>query len=177
MKTKFDIWKEYWDDLDDDDKLNIYRDYLQTQNSDDEFWPFDEEFFEIFFSSSEALEVARAVYFGNIESWNDEYIRFNGYGNLESLTPWKLVEEANDNLSEIFDHERCWNDVIDEDEIESELREYCYGIVKETVLKVLPDLSEDLIEDQFDCEWCDEDTDLEEVSQAIIDYYSDPENL
>ena len=46
------------------------------------------EFTEVFFEESgmSAYDVARAVYFGNIKSWNDEYIGFNGYGNFETYS-------------------------------------------------------------------------------------------
>lgn len=45
--------------------------------------PFDDEFFDIYFED-DPQEAARATYFGNIQSWNDKYIRFNGYRNLET---------------------------------------------------------------------------------------------
>lgn len=45
--------------------------------------PFDDDFWEIYFKN-DPYEAARATYFGNIQNWNDEYIRFNGYGNLET---------------------------------------------------------------------------------------------
>ena len=31
-------------------------------------------------------DVVRAVYFGNIKGWNDDYISFNGYGNFETCS-------------------------------------------------------------------------------------------
>lgn len=45
--------------------------------------PFDDDFWETYFKD-DPHEAARATYFGNIQNWNDEYIRFNGYGNLET---------------------------------------------------------------------------------------------
>lgn len=45
--------------------------------------PFDDDFWETYFKD-DPYEAARATYFGNIQSWNDEYIRFNGYNNLET---------------------------------------------------------------------------------------------
>ena len=48
------------------------------------YWvPFDDDFWETYFKDN-PYEAARATYFGNIQNWNDEYIRFNGYGNLET---------------------------------------------------------------------------------------------
>ena len=45
--------------------------------------PFDDDFWETYFKD-DPYEAARATYFGNIQNWNDDYIRFNGYGNLET---------------------------------------------------------------------------------------------
>lgn len=44
--------------------------------------PFDDEFFNTYFD--DPYEAARAVFFGDIKNWNDNYIRFNAYRNLES---------------------------------------------------------------------------------------------
>lgn len=45
--------------------------------------PFDDDFWETYFKDN-PYEAARATYFGNIQNWNDEYIRFDGYHNLET---------------------------------------------------------------------------------------------
>jgi hypothetical protein len=45
--------------------------------------PFDDDFWETYFKD-DPYEAARATYFGKIQNWNDEYIRFNGYNNLET---------------------------------------------------------------------------------------------
>ena len=45
--------------------------------------PFDDDFWETYFKD-DPYEAARATYFGKIQNWNDEYIRFNGYKNLET---------------------------------------------------------------------------------------------
>ena len=44
--------------------------------------PFDDEFFNTYFD--DPYEAARAVFFDDIKNWNDDYIRFNAYRNLES---------------------------------------------------------------------------------------------
>lgn len=44
--------------------------------------PFDDEFFNTYFD--DPYEAARTVFFGDIKNWNDDYIRFNAYRNLES---------------------------------------------------------------------------------------------
>ena len=62
-----------------------------------------------------AIDAVRAVYFGKIESWNDEYIKFNGYGNLESLSEYEAEELANDYVDEIYLHDDIWLQYIDDD--------------------------------------------------------------
>ena len=56
---------------------------IDWQLNDDEFW-------EIYFDDN-PQEAARATYFGDIRNWNDPYIRFNAYGNLE--TTYKIDYE------------------------------------------------------------------------------------
>ena len=62
----------------------IYEDMNDEYKPDTLDWvTFDEEFWDIYFHD-DPYEAARAVYFGNIQSWDDNYIRFNGYNNLET---------------------------------------------------------------------------------------------
>ena len=177
MKTKFEIWKELWDELDDSTKISIRNEYCVDCNSDEEIFPFDESFFEDLFSGAKAIDVARAVFFGNIQSWNDEYIKFNGYGNLESMSTYDAVKDTEDYyLNDIFNHESCWRNEIDEDEIEDEFRNQHLEYVKERVAEQLPDLDPDNVELWFDNKWEDEDDD-DMVIKECVEYYSDPENL
>lgn len=37
-------------------------------------------------------DIARAVYFGNIKSWNDEHFFFNAYGNIESENDYEYYK-------------------------------------------------------------------------------------
>lgn len=60
---------------------------------------FNEEFFDISFSSK--MEAASATYFGNIRSWNDDYIRLNDYANLETTKEIDYDAEA-DEIFECF---------------------------------------------------------------------------
>ena len=61
----------------------------------------DEEFFDIFFANNPA-EVARAIYYGDF-NYNDEYIKFNGYGNLETLSEYDYEELLKENVEEVID--------------------------------------------------------------------------
>ena len=67
-----------------------------------EFWENDEEFFELFYSGKNGLEIARAICHGDY-NYNDDYVRINAYDNLESYTEDEIVEELKDNIDEIID--------------------------------------------------------------------------
>lgn len=63
----------------------------------------DEEFFELFYSGKNGLEIARAIYYGDY-NYNDDYVRINAYGNLESYTEYEMIEEMKDSIDEIVEN-------------------------------------------------------------------------
>ena len=65
-----------------------------------EFRGNDEEFFELFYSGINGLEIARAIYYGDY-NYNDDYVRIDGYGNLVSYTEYEMIEEMKDSIDEI----------------------------------------------------------------------------
>ena len=73
---------------------NSNLDYLRVYEN-------NEEFFEMFFQGN-PMEVARAIYYGDY-GYRYEYVRFNGYGNLESLSDYQYEKELKDNINEIVD--------------------------------------------------------------------------
>ena len=76
------------------DGWNGCLDYLNVYNN-------DEEFFDIFFANNPA-EVARAIYYGDF-NYNDEYIKFNAYGNLKTLSEYDYEELLKENVEEVID--------------------------------------------------------------------------
>ena len=72
------------ENLDEASLEDIYN-QLDSEYTEDiiDWISFDDDFWENYFKNN-PYEAARATYFGNIQNWNDEYIRFNGYGNLET---------------------------------------------------------------------------------------------
>lgn len=100
MKT-FDLFCEKWEELTNSEKINLFIDYCNYEGCDDMLYIFDDDFFDVFFEGR-PLEAVRAAHFGNI-SWNDEYIKFNGYGNLETLSEWAAADLASDYKKEIFE--------------------------------------------------------------------------
>lgn len=112
----YEVFKERFDNLSTSEKLSIYNKYCLNYGCNEPIECFDEDFFNCFFSDK--MEVARAVFFGNIQSWTDEYIRFNAYGNLESLNEFDVVEEIDNYVVDIFECEDIWKDYIDSEEDE-----------------------------------------------------------
>ena len=74
---------------------NACLDYLDVYEN-------DEEFFEMFFEGN-PMEVARAIYYGDY-NYNDEYIKFNGYGNLETFSKYDYEELLEENIEEITEN-------------------------------------------------------------------------
>ena len=72
------------ENLDEASLEDIYN-QLDSEYTEDiiDWVPFDDDFWETYFKEN-PYEAARATYFGNIQNWNDNYIRFNGYRNLET---------------------------------------------------------------------------------------------
>ena len=66
-----------------------------------EFWNNDEEFFNTFFENK--IEVARSICYGDY-NYTDSYVRFNGYGNLESFSEYDMIEEMEDDIEKIVEN-------------------------------------------------------------------------
>ena len=85
-----------FENLSDDEKINLWNEYCSENNMDDYIHYFDDEFFQIFVSE-DPQEAFRLGCFSNI-NWSDEYIKFNGYGNLESLSEYQAVNEIDESI-------------------------------------------------------------------------------
>lgn len=87
---------ENFEDIDD-----VYHSLNGRENlSIPKVYEFDEEFFETMFSSP--AEAVRATFFGNIH-WMDDYIYFDGYGNLQSMTKRQYEEDISQAANEIIE--------------------------------------------------------------------------
>ena len=60
----------------------------------------DEDFFNVHFT--EPMEAVRAAYFGEY-NYSDDYVRFNAYGNLKSVSTWGFEQELKDGTDEIVE--------------------------------------------------------------------------
>lgn len=61
----------------------------------------DEEFFNVFFEGK-PMEAVRAAIYGDYR-YTDDYVKFNGYGNLVSVSEYDMEEELKENIEEIMD--------------------------------------------------------------------------
>lgn len=100
METLLDV-------VDELNNWNLCLDYL-------DFWENDEEFFNTYFDSP--MEIIRAIHYGDY-NYNDDYVKFNGYGILVSYTEDKRDEKIKDNIDDIVNCliKYC-NDIIIYDE-------------------------------------------------------------
>ena len=65
-----------------------------------EYWNNDDDFFNDFFYNNPS-EAVRSAYYGDY-NYCDEYVRFNGYGNLESFNDYDLEKEYKEYIDDIL---------------------------------------------------------------------------
>ena len=65
-----------------------------------EYWENDEVFFNTFYYHN-PMEVARAVFYGDY-NFNDDYVRINAYGNLETIHRYTLDDYLTDEVEDIL---------------------------------------------------------------------------
>lgn len=87
------------------DNTNLLKSVVNDINSYDgsldylEFYGNDEDFFSTFFNGN-PMEVARSIFYGDYR-YCDDYVKFNGYGNLESVSEWEYEEELKGSANDI----------------------------------------------------------------------------
>jgi hypothetical protein len=108
---------ELWDELTFQQKLQCHQEYCANHNMDDMISSFDEQFFEDIYGDCDKMRIVRHICFGDVD-WDDGYIRYDGYGNLKSLSEREALEEIDDAASYIYEHPEIWKHYINEDEEE-----------------------------------------------------------
>ena len=82
-----------------------------------DFWENDEEFFNTFFDNP--MEAIRATYYGNY-NYNDDYVKFNGYGNIDSYSEYERIEEIKDNIDDIVENlVECYYNIYINEKLEN----------------------------------------------------------
>ncbi len=70
-------------------------DYLDYYENQEYIWS---EFFR-----DDLDKFARCIYYGDF-NYNDEYFRFNAYGNIETLNEYDIEDEIKDNIDDIINN-------------------------------------------------------------------------
>ena len=99
-------------------EINSYNGSLDNLN----FYENDEDFFNTFFADN-PMEVARATFYGNYK-YCDQYVRFNGYGNLESFDEYEAMKEIKAYIDDIVTCLlECWEELYIDDQLVELLEE------------------------------------------------------
>ena len=83
MDTYYDFIIDYLINLKDDELLDLWNRYCYEENMDDCIYYNDEYFFEEYFANN-VTGAVRVVCYGDYR-YRDQYVVFDGYGNLESF--------------------------------------------------------------------------------------------
>lgn len=87
-----DEYKEMFIDEMDKDEISLsdYSEYLRENYPDNDFFPM--ESFDEIMDGTDPWKIARSCFYGDFRPC-DDWFRFNGYGNLESMDEWKIRKE------------------------------------------------------------------------------------
>lgn len=114
METKkltFEDWQEMFFDLDLEIQIEIYN-HLRDRHGFGRVYEFTEDAINEIYPN--AYDGMRALFFGDIRSWNDDYIYLNGYANLESMTADELEENIELSAQEIYDTPDTWKSIFED---------------------------------------------------------------
>ena len=93
MKNSEEAILEAIKEMDNHELIEIHNQYCENINyMDDQIYYNDEEFFEIYFDGR-TQELIRAIFYGDFNP-NDEFIKFNGYANLDTFNNVEIDKEA-----------------------------------------------------------------------------------
>jgi len=125
--TLTDLIVSLINDMDRNELVSLNNAYCRSIGSEGEVYDNDEEFFNTYFEGK-PLEAVRAAHFGDY-NFSHDYVKFNGYGNLESFQyfivddleeyPINIAQFAIDNRDEFY--------MIDFDDLESQLEDEAEG--------------------------------------------------
>lgn len=113
MKTTEQI-TEILENLSDNELFDMWNEYTTevANNGDAMVYHFTDEFFEEYFSNP--AEAARATFFGDVKSWSDSYVIFNGYGNLETSNYLSELIGLYDLANHIADNQDEYSHILED---------------------------------------------------------------
>lgn len=101
--TREEAIRSYVEQLSGSELANLLQSMAAYDGSFEESTFYDMESFDEFMSNYTPSEIAMMIHFGEFNP-NDDYFRFDGYGNLESLDWQEISDEAESLESDIIDH-------------------------------------------------------------------------
>ena len=101
--TREEAIRNYVEQLNGDDLTYLLRHMNAYDGCFEETNYYDMAKFDEFLADDTPTEIAQMIFFGDFNP-NDDYFRFNAYGNLESADWPGVVAEAEDLESDIIDH-------------------------------------------------------------------------
>lgn len=119
ISNNLEAVKEYLNDLSAEELIRLHNNYCYENSSEDEIFTNDDDFFNTFFDGK-VIDAVRAVSYGEYK-YSDDYVRFNGYGNLESFNRHGAIEHIDITAiaEDILENPRNYDD-IELEETESE---------------------------------------------------------
>lgn len=102
--TREQAIRNYVENLIGDDLAYLLQHMNAYDGCFDEANYYDMDEFDEFLSNYSPMQIAQMIYFGDYFNPNDDYFRFNAYGNLESVDWRGIVAEAEDLVDDIIDH-------------------------------------------------------------------------
>lgn len=118
VKNNIESIKEWFDELTTADQVEAHNIYAREQSSDDEIHSNDDDFFNTYFENR-TLEAVRAVCYGEYK-YTDEYVVFNGYGNLESFNNPEDHISVGEIAADILENPENYEHMIELEETEEE---------------------------------------------------------
>lgn len=95
--------RSYVEQLSGSELANLLQCMTFCDGSFEETTYYDMDSFNEFMSNYTPSEIARMIHYGEFNP-NDDYFRFDGYGNLESLDWQEISDKAESLESDIIDH-------------------------------------------------------------------------
>lgn len=139
----------------------------------------DDEFFEIYFHNK-TMEAVRAVCYGEYE-YLDDYVKFNGHGNLVSKDKWELQKELESNIDEILESVLENHGHIELDDKTKALVELLERDIEEMKTSEFIDYLENEydieIEEDIDFSTMEEEELAEKLAEHGLDFYMLSDNL
>ena len=115
--------KNWLEDLDDNDLMSVWNEYCQNINDyDNEIFTNDEYFFNDMFEKP--YDIVLKIAYGSYD-YNDNFIKFDGYGNFETFNYVSDVADFDEMAEHIFENESDYSyldglDDYDEEDEEDE---------------------------------------------------------